>query len=162
MTVIQRVHRTVTVYPGLFLLANTEPAGAELPGDLVDGLLDAGNICAFGPSGIAFASAFQSHIVTVNMEFPAEPFTAPEPVNESLVQAHSGSFTFTGTPLQFETPDYAQPETQLTVPVSGRRDLVVGRHLLVSPATFTPPLDAPNPTGLEHWTITVLPPNSGT
>jgi hypothetical protein len=65
--------------------------------------------------------------------------------------------TFTGKELQFENPDYVQPETQFTVPVSGQRDLVVARRLLVSPATFTPPLDDPNPAGLEHWTITVLP-----
>jgi len=104
------------------------PHRRRLPGlfFLVDGLLGTGHICAFGSNGIAFASAFQSHIVTVDIEFSAEP-------------------------------DYTQPETQFTVPVSGRRDVVVTRRLLVSPATFTPPLDDPDPAGLEHWSSTVLP-----
>jgi hypothetical protein len=157
MTVIQRVHRTVAVYPGLFFLANVAPAGTELPADLVDHLLDTGEICAFGPNGIAFTSAFQSHIVTVNMEFIAEPFETPDPVNEPLVRTHSGSFALTDKGLQFENPDYMQPETHFTVPDSGPRHIVVTRRLLVSPTTFTPPTDDPNPTGLEHWTITFLP-----
>ncbi|UOX90537.1 hypothetical protein MUY14_07910 [Amycolatopsis sp. FBCC-B4732] len=54
-----RTDRTVAVHPGLFFL--------------VDGLLGTGHICAFGSDGIAFASALQSPIVTVDIEFPAEP-----------------------------------------------------------------------------------------
>lgn len=157
MAVIQRVHRAVAVYPGLFFLANVAPVGTELPADLVDGLLDTGDICAFGPNGIAFASAFQSHIVTVNIEFPTEPIDAADSAGEPLLQARRGAFAFTGKELQFENPDYVQPETQFTVSVTGHRDVVVTRRLLVPPATFAPPLDDPNPAGLEHWTITVLP-----
>ncbi|NBH07453.1 hypothetical protein [Amycolatopsis sp. SID8362] len=157
MTVIQRVHRTVAVYPGLFFLANVTPTGTEIPSDLVDGLLDAGDICAFGPNGIALASAFQSHIITVNIELPAEPFDDPKPTDDPLLHTQSGTFVFAGSKLQFATPDFIQPETQFTVPASGHRDVVITRRLLVSPSSFTPPLDNANPTGLEHWTITVLP-----
>src|SRR5690348_14515278 len=122
MTVFQRVHRTVAVYPGLFFLANVAPDGTELPADLVDGLLDTGDICAFGPNGIAFASAFQSHIVTVNVEFPTEPIDTSDSANEPLMRRRRGASTFTAKELQFENPDYVQPETQFSVPVTGHRD----------------------------------------
>lgn len=157
MTVIKRFHRTVAVYPGLFFLANVAPTGTELPADLVDGLFETGDICAFGPNGIAFASAFQSHIVTVNVEFIIEPFEARDPTDDPVVRTHNGVFSLTDRGLQFENPDCMQPETRIAVPVSGRRDVVVTRRPLLSPATFTPPLDDPNPTGLEHWTIAFLP-----
>src|SRR3954469_705841 len=155
MTVIQRVHRPVAVHPGLFFLANVPPAGTELPAHLVDGLLGTGDICAFGPNGIAFASAFQSHVVTVNIEFPAESPERSDPADDVLARTNTGTFTTTGDGLQFETPDYIQPETRFSAPALGISPVVVTRRLLVLPATFTPPPDDPNPTGLEHWTVTI-------
>ncbi|MEU7785483.1 hypothetical protein [Amycolatopsis sp. NPDC049159] len=98
---------------------------------------------------------FLVNAVTVDIEFPAEPIGTPGSADEPLLRKHRDAFTGSGP--QFGNPEYVRPGTQFTVPVSGRRDVVVTRRLLVSPARFTPPLDDPNPAGLEHWSITVLP-----
>ncbi|MEU7788824.1 hypothetical protein [Amycolatopsis sp. NPDC049159] len=78
------------------------------------------------------------------------------------VRTHSGTFAFTGEGMRFENPDETQPGTRFAVPLSGQRDVVVTRRLLVSPSSFAPPHDDPNPSGLEHWTITVLPGHADT
>ncbi|MFE0022941.1 hypothetical protein [Amycolatopsis sp. NPDC059021] len=115
-------------------------------------------LCGFGDNGITFNSVFQSHRTLVTVEFLPESLEAKNTgADDPSVRTTDGVFILQAGGLQFENPDEVMPDTHIEPPYLGTCHAHVMRRLLVSPATFVPPVDDPNPDGLEEWTITIWP-----